>query len=87
MTIISRRLGKSDPIEEVFQRVAELQRGEEADVYEVEQLASNQALASKVFAPGPPGIVGPEAEQRFAQMLTDLRGILGEDRWPVPAGR
>ena len=74
-------------IETTLQRVAELQRGEKADVYEMEKTASPRVIASKVFASEPPGKVGPEAEQRFAQMLADLRGILGEERWPVVPSR
>jgi hypothetical protein len=30
---------------------------------------------------------GGEAEQRIIQMLTDLRSILGEERWPVLADK
>ena len=74
-------------IEEMLQRVAELQRGEKADVYEIENRVSGRTVASKLFADEPPGKVGPEAEQRFAQMLTDLRDILGEERWPVVPSR
>ena len=74
-------------IEEMLQRVAELQRGEKADVYEIENRVSGRTVASKLFADEPPGKVGPEAEQRFAQMLADLHGILGEERWPVVPSR
>jgi hypothetical protein len=38
-------------------------------------------VASREFKNQPPGKVGPEAEQRFAQMLADVRGVLGADRW------
>ena len=74
-------------IEEMLQRVAELQRGEKADVYEMEKPVSGRTVAARLFAADPLGKVGPEAEQRFAQMLTDLRDILGEERWPVLPSR
>lgn len=70
-------------IEEMLQRVAELQRGPKVDVYETDSPVSRRTLAGKVFTVDPSGEVGPAAEQRFAQMLADLRGILGEERWPV----
>src|ERR1043166_77796 len=68
-------------LEATLQRVAELQRGEQAEVYEVEKTPSGRVVASREFKNQPPGKVGPEAEQRFAQMLADLRGVLGEERW------
>ena len=74
-------------IEEMLQRVAKLQRGEQADVYETETPMSGRTTASRLFTAQPPGKVGPEAEQRFAQMPADLRGILGEERWPVVPSR
>ena len=74
-------------IGKVLQHVAKLQRGEKADVYETEGLASARTVASKVFTVEPRGKVGPEAEQRFAQMLEDLHDILGEERWPVVPSR
>lgn len=74
-------------IEEMLQRVAELQRGPKVDVYETDSPVSGRTLAGKVFTGDPSGEVGPAAEQRFAQMLADLRGILGEERWPVVPSR
>jgi RNA polymerase sigma factor (sigma-70 family) len=74
-------------IEETLQRVAELQRGEKSDVYEVDKPAQGRMLASKIFTDQPEGKVGPEAEQRFAKMLADLRGILGDERWVVVPSR
>jgi hypothetical protein len=61
--------------------VAELQRGPKAEVYDWVRPASGRVLASRAFTTEPPGEVGVEAEQRLAQMLTDLRGVLGDDRW------
>ena len=74
-------------IEEMLQRVAKLQRGEKADVYETEPPMSGRTTASRLFTAEPPGKVGPEVEQRFAQMLADLRGILGEERWQLVPSR
>lgn len=74
-------------IGKMLQRVAKLQRGPKADVYESDLPVSGRTLAAKRFSVAPPGEVGPEAEQRFAQMLADLRDILGEERWPVVPSR
>ena len=74
-------------MEEIFQRVAELQSGEKADVYETELSAKGRVVASRLFTTEPAGKSGPEAEQRFAQMLDDIRGILGEERWPLLPSR
>jgi RNA polymerase sigma factor (sigma-70 family) len=72
-------------LEEKLRRVAQLQGA--SDVYETNGLASGRTLAAKEFKDQAPGKVGPEAEERFAQMLADLRGFLGEDRWPALPAR
>jgi len=74
-------------MEEILQRVAELQRGEKLDAYEINKPAVGRVVAAKLFTPEPPGKTGPEAEQRFTQMLADIRGILGEERFPVLPSR
>jgi RNA polymerase sigma factor (sigma-70 family) len=68
---------ESQALEEKLRRVAQLQRG---GVYETNGLAEGRTLASKEFKESP-GKVGPEAEQRVAQMQADLHGFLGEERW------
>jgi hypothetical protein len=70
-------------MEATLQRVAEIQGGEKADVYELDKVSSGRVIAAKEFTLQQPGTTGVEAEQRFTQMLTDLRGVLGEERWPV----
>ena len=74
-------------IGKILQPVAEMQRGEKADVYETEGPVSGRTIVSRVFATQPPGKTGPEAEQRFARMLEDLHDILGDERWPVVPSR
>jgi len=68
-------------LEATLQRVAESQRGEEAEFWEADSPVRGRVVAAKEFKNQPPGKVGPEAEQRLAQMLADLRGVLGEERW------
>jgi RNA polymerase sigma factor (sigma-70 family) len=74
-------------MEDTLRPVAEDQYGEKAEVYERDNPLSGRMLASKMFSNQPSGKVGEEAEQRFAQMLTEIRGILGEERWPVLPAR
>ncbi len=75
-------------MEDTLQRVSELQRGEKAEIYERDNNVSGQMLASRSFAEGPlRGMAGVEAEQRLAQLITEVRGILGDARWPVMPSR
>lgn len=74
---------EQEAIERVLQRTGKIQRGPVAEVYEQETPLNGRTLAARIFMPDPPGENGPVAEQRFGQMLTELRGILGEERWPV----
>jgi len=74
-------------LEDTLQRVAELQRGEKAEVYERDNTPRGRMLASRLFVNEPFGKAGEEAEQRLTQMLTGIRGILGEERWPVLPAR
>lgn len=70
-------------MEDTLRAVAEVQYGEKVEVYERDNPLSGRMLASKVFFNEPSGKVGEEANQRFAQMLKEIRGILGEERWPA----
>jgi len=74
-------------MENTMRAVAEIQFGEKAEAYERDNPLSGRMLASRHFADEPPGKTGGEAEQRFAQMLKEIRGILGEERWPVLPAR
>jgi hypothetical protein len=74
-------------MENTLRPVAEVQYGEKLEVYERDNPLSGRMLASKVFFNEPSGKVGEEVNQRFAQMLTEIRGILGEERWPVLPAR
>ena len=74
-------------MEDILQRVAELQRGEKGEVHEIDKPVGGRIVAAKLFSPDPTGKTGPEAEQRFAQMLTDIQNILGEERFPVLPSR
>jgi len=74
-------------LEGILQRVAELQHGEQADVYEKDGSTGGRVVAARVFMTDPTGVLGTEAEQRFAQMLTDMHNVLGEERWPVLPGK
>jgi hypothetical protein len=75
---------ESQALEKKLRRVAQLQGA--GDVYETNWPPKGRTLVSKQFK-GHPGKVGPEAEERFAQMLADLRGFLGEERWPALPSR
>jgi RNA polymerase sigma factor (sigma-70 family) len=70
-------------LEATLQRVAELQHGETADIYEREFPSTGRVIALRAFTDEPFGQTGAEAEQRFAQMLTGIRGMVGEERWAV----
>jgi RNA polymerase sigma factor (sigma-70 family) len=70
-------------MEDILQPVAKLQYGEKAEVYERDNPPRGGRLASRLFFNEPAGQVGAEAEQRLAQMLTEIRGTLGEERWPA----
>jgi hypothetical protein len=70
-------------LEETLRPVAEAQYGDKAEAYERDNPLGGQVIASKIFADQPSGKVGAESEQRFAQLLADIRGILGEERWLV----
>jgi hypothetical protein len=74
-------------MEDTLRPVGEAQSGEKAEGYERDNPLSGRMLASKTFTDEPSGNAGPEAEQRFAQMLAEIRGILGEERWPVLPAR
>jgi RNA polymerase sigma factor (sigma-70 family) len=75
-------------LEATLQRIAELQHGETADIYErdlpsTDLPSTGRVIALRGFADEPSGQTGAEAEQRFARMLSDIRGIVGEERWAV----
>jgi hypothetical protein len=74
-------------MENTLRSVAELQYGEKVEVYERDNPLRDRMLASKVFFNEPSGKVGEEANQRFAQMLKEIRGILGEERWTALPAR
>jgi len=74
-------------LEDTLRPVAEVQYGEKVEVYERDNPLSGRMFASRVFFNKPSGQVGEEADQRFTQMLTEIRGILGEERWPALPAR
>src|SRR5262249_15624230 len=75
---------ESQALEKKLRRVAQLQGA--GDVYETNWPPEGRTLVSKEFKESQ-GKVGPEAEERFAQMQADLQGFLGEERWTaLPSG-
>ena len=75
-------------LEGTLQRVAVLQAGEKAEVYELDNPVSGGVLASRMFADRAlRGMAGAEAEQHLAQLVTEMRGILGDERWRVMPSR
>src|SRR5262249_1696346 len=75
---------ESQTLEKKLRRVAQLQGA--GEVYQTNWPPQGRTLVSKQFNQSP-GKVGPEAEERFVQMLADIRGFLGEERWPaLPSG-
>ena len=78
---------ESQKMEDILQRVAELQRGEPAEVYEGDAPFGGGTVAARTFFRTPPGKVGAEAEQRFAQMVTEFSSLLGEERWSTMPAR
>jgi RNA polymerase sigma factor (sigma-70 family) len=75
-------------LEEALHRAAVLQAGEKAEVYEVDNPVSGQVVASRRFADRAlRGVAGAEAEEHLTQLITEMRGILGEERWSVMASR
>jgi RNA polymerase sigma factor (sigma-70 family) len=75
-------------LEGTLQRVAVLQAGEKAEVYELDNPVSGGVLASRKFADRAlRGIAGAEAEQHLTQLITEMRGILGDERWRVMPSR
>ncbi|MCX6927823.1 MAG: sigma-70 family RNA polymerase sigma factor [Verrucomicrobia bacterium] len=75
-------------LEGTLQRVAVLQAGEKAEVYELDNPVSGGVLASRKFADRAlRGMAGAEAEQHLAQLVTEMRGIIGDERWRVMPSR
>jgi Sigma-70, region 4 len=75
-------------LEGTLQRVAVLQAGEKAEVYELDNPLSGGVLASRRFADKAlRGTAGVEAEQHLIQLITEIRGVLGDERWPVMPSR
>jgi len=75
-------------LEATLQRAEVLQAGEKAEVYELDNPASGRVLASRSFASTAlRGMAGVEAEQHLAQLITEMRGILGDERWAVMPSR
>lgn len=75
-------------LEGTLQRVAVLQAGEKAEVYELDNPVSGGVLASRKFADRAlRGMAGAEAEKHLAQLVTEMRGILGDERWRVMPSR
>ena len=75
-------------LEDTLQRAGVLQAGGKAEVYELDNPVSDAVLASRTFSDRPlQGIEGVEAEQHLAQLITEMHGILGDERWLVMPSR
>src|SRR6185503_7841639 len=63
----------------------DLDRAREAGIYETNRTKSGQQLAtdetSKIFVL--PAVPKDELKARGDRMLAELRGLLGEERWPM----
>ena len=73
-------------LEETLHRhFADVERKREAGIYETNRTSGGQLLdpgaPAKVFVV--PSLAEDEVKQRLDQLLADLRGILGEERWPL----
>jgi RNA polymerase sigma factor (sigma-70 family) len=75
-------------LEDSLKRAAVLQAGDKADVYELDNPLSGSVLASKTFTDRPlRGMAGAEAQQHLSQLITEMHGILGDERWAVMPSR
>ena len=73
-------------MEETLNRhIADVERKREAGIYETNRTSSGQLLdpgvPAKVFVV--PSLAEDEVKQRLDQLSAELRGILGEERWPL----
>jgi hypothetical protein len=68
-------------VETLHRHIADVEGAMAAGIYETNKPSSGRVVATRLFAL--PGLGDDEAKRRGDQTLTMLRGILGEERWPL----
>jgi RNA polymerase sigma factor (sigma-70 family) len=79
MTLAERRA-----VEDAVRRhYADLDRGREAGIYETNRSGQQLAIGETAKTFGLPAVPKEELQARGNWMLAELRGLLGEERWPL----